>query len=344
MNQELMELVYDHDELADLDPAARRIALRALLADRGVADVGSVVRDLAEEIDGFGPLSRAMSTAGVTDVLVNGPDEIWIERDGTLQPTDARFADRQHLYAWCERIVSEAGGRIDASWPISDVRLVDGSRLHAVLPPVAPDGPIVSIRRSPGRPRTLEDLAGLGAMDDDDVERLRGFVAEGRSIAIGGATGTGKTTLLNALLLEVPPDQRVVTIEELPEIRAARAGVVSLVARSPNAEGRGGVGLDELVRASVRMRPDRIVIGEVRGPEALPALSAMATGHAGTMLSVHGRSAAHVTDRLVSLALSAPEAPSEDTLVRQVRSTLDVVVHLARAERRRVVEEIVCHR
>ena len=344
MNPELMGLVYDHDELADLDPAARRIALRALVADHGVTDVAAVVCDLAEEIDGFGPLSDQMGIAGVTDVLVNGPDEIWIERDGVLSRTDARFSDRQHLHTWCERIVSEAGGRIDASWPISDVRLADGSRLHAVLPPVAPDGPIISIRRSPGRPRTLEDLAGLGAMDTADVERLRGLVADGRSIAIGGATGTGKTTLLNALLLEISPTLRVVTIEELPEIRADRAGVVSLVGRAPNAEGRGGVGLDELVRASVRMRPDRIVIGEVRGPEVLPALGAMATGHAGTMLTVHSRSAAHVTERLVSLALAASGAPSEDTLVRQVGSALDVVVHLGRAGRRRVVEEIVRHR
>lgn len=344
MNAEILRLVYDHDELAELDPAARRIALRGLVAEHGVGDITSVVRDLADEIDGFGPISALMTGPGVTDVLINGPAEIWVEIDGCLERTDACFVDRQHLHSWCERIVSEAGGRIDGSWPISDVRLADGSRLHAVLPPVAPGGPIVSIRRSPGRPRTLHELRDLGAMDGGDIDRLRGFVADGRSIAIGGATGTGKTTLLNALLLEVPPTERVVTIEELPELRTERDGVVSLVARLPNAEGRGGVSLHELVRASVRMRPDRIVIGEVRGHEALPALNAMSTGHAGTMLSVHSRSAGQVPERLVSLALSAPGSPSEETLRRHVGSALDVVVHLARDGRRRVVDEIVCHR
>lgn len=341
MNADLMQLVYDHDELAELDPAARRLALRALLAEKVPSDLPAAVRQLADEIDGFGPISDAMRAGGVTDILINGPHEVWIETDGCLELTGARFIDHEHLRAWCERLISAAGGRIDSSWPITDVRLADGSRFHAVLPPVAPAGPLVSIRRSPHRPRSLDDLCSLGFVSAPDCARLRNLVAEGRSIAISGATGTGKTTLLNALLLDVPPRERIVVIEELPELRLEGTGAVSLVARGPNTEGRGEVRLDALVRASLRMRPDRIVVGEVRGPEALPAVQAMTTGHAGAMLSVHARSARHVPVRLVDLAMGAHGAPSETTLARHVADALDVVVHIGRRSGARAIEEIV---
>ena len=341
MNAELMQLVYDHDELAELDPAARRLALRALLAERAEPDLSTAVRQLADEIDGFGPISDAMRAADITDILINGPHEVWIEIDGSMELIDARFGDHEHLRAWCERMVSAAGGRIDSSWPITDVRLADGSRFHAVLPPVAPDGPLVSIRRFPPQPRSLDDLYSLGFVSATDCACLRNLVAEGSSIAISGATGSGKTTLLNALLLEVAPSERIVVIEELPELRLDGTGAVSLVARGPNPEGRGEVRLDALVRASLRMRPDRIVVGEVRGPEALPALQAMTTGHAGAMLSVHARSASHVPVRLVDLAMGAHGAPSETTLARHVGDALRVVVHIGRRSGVRAIEEIV---
>ena len=341
MNADLMQLVYDHDELAELDPAARRLALRALLAERAQSDLSDAVRQLADEIDGFGPITEAMEGAGVTDILINGPHEVWIETHGCMELTDARFDDQDHLRAWCERLISAAGGRIDSSWPITDIRLADGSRLHAVLPPVAPGGPLVSIRRFPPQPRSLDELCSLGFVSATDRSRLGIFVAEGRSIAISGATGTGKTTLLNALLLEVAPRERIVVIEELPELRLDGTGAVSLVARGANPEGRGEVRLEALVRASLRMRPDRIVVGEVRGPEALPALQAMTTGHAGAMLSVHARSASHVPVRLVDLAMGAEGAPSEATLVRHVADALDVVVHIGRRSGARAIEEIV---
>ena len=341
MNADLMQLVYDHDELADLDPAARRLALRELVAGAAESDVPTAVQQLADEIDGLGPISDAMRAPGVTDVLINGPHQVWIETDGGMELTGARFVDHEHLRVWCERVVSGAGGRIDSSWPITDVRLADGSRFHAVLPPVAPGGPLVSIRRSPQTPRSLDDLCSLGFVSAPECHRLRSFVAGGRSIAISGATGTGKTTLLNALLLEIAPRERIVVIEELPELRLDGPGAVSLVARSPNAEARGEVRLDALVRASLRMRPDRIVVGEVRGPEALPALQAMTTGHAGAMLSVHARSASHVPARLVDLAMGAHGAPPEMTLARHVADVLDVVVHVVRRSGARAIEEIV---
>ena len=341
MNADLLQIVYDHDELAELDPAARRLALRDLVSGTGVVDVAATVGRLADEIDGYGPISEAMEAPGVTDILINGPDEVWIESNGRLELTEARFTGQEHLRSWCERVVAAAGGRIDAAWPISDVRMAEGSRLHAVLPPVAPGGPLVSIRRLPARPRSLDDLCATGFATEQQIARLRAFVVDGRSIAIGGATGTGKTTLLNALLLEVGPDERIITIEELPELRVDRSGVVSLVARRANAEGRGAIHLATLVRASLRMRPDRIVIGEVRGAEALPALQAMATGHSGAMLSVHARSAEQVRSRLVDLALGAPGAPSEATLERRVDVVLDVIVHLGRREGVRAIEEVV---
>ena len=341
---DLRELVYQHDEIADLDPAGRRLALRQILSDAGVEDVAAGVAYLADEIDGSGPLSGLMNDDAVTDILVNGPDEVCIERDGVLMPTGCRFDSTEHLMQWCERQIARAGGRVDTSSPIADARLPDGSRIHVVLPPVAPSGPLVSIRRFGACPLTLDELVELGSMTGAQAEILRSSITGGHSLVVSGATGTGKTTLLNALLDEVSPSERVVLIEELPELRANGTNRVSLIGRSANAEGRGSVSLAELVRASLRMRPDRIVVGEVRGPEALPALWAMRTGHSGTMLSIHAASVADASRRLVQLALMSDHAPSEDTLRHEVESCVDVHVHLGRHGRNRVVEEIAVGR
>ena len=341
---DLRTLVYEHDEIADLDPAARRLALREILSDAGVEDVAAGVAYLADEIDGSGPLSGLMSDGSITDIVVNGPDEVCVERDGELIPTGCTFDSTEHLTQWCERQIARAGGRVDTSSPIADARLPDGSRIHVVLPPVAPAGPLVSIRKFGASPLSLDELVELGSMTAGQAAILRGSVSAGQSFVVSGATGTGKTTLLNALLGEVSPVERVVLIEELPELRATDKNRVSLIGRSANAEGRGTVNLAELVRASLRMRPDRIVVGEVRGPEALPALWAMRTGHSGTMLSIHAASAADAARRLVHLALMSEHAPSENTLRHEVDSCVDVYVHLGRRDRRRVVEEITVTR
>ena len=340
MNDDLLELVYQHDELVDLDPAARRLAIRNMVVATGESDIAGAVARVMDEIDGLGPLADLMRDEDVTDILVNGPGEVWVERDGCLHRAAVRFTSGEALAAWCERTISRAGGRIDTGSPIADVRLADGARLHVVLPPVAPAGPLVSIRRQPTRARSLEDLIALGLVTDNQAALLDASVAEKRCIVISGATGSGKTTLMNALLLRVPLVERVVVIEELPELRGA-PNAVSLVARPSNAEGRGSVTLADLVRASLRMRPDRIVIGEVRGPEALPAMWAMSTGHRGSMLSIHARSAAEASVRLVDLALSAPGAPAEGALHRWTKEVLDVVVHLERSTTGRVVAEIL---
>ncbi|MEA2452335.1 MAG: pilus assembly protein CpaF [Actinomycetota bacterium] len=338
---DLLDLAYEHDELAELDPAARRLALRTLLAAEGVDDVAGTVARIADELDGFGPISELMRDDSATDILINGPDEVWVEVAGELAQSSCRFDSVDHLTRWCERFVSLSGGHIDASTPVADVRLSDGARLHVVLRPVAPAGPLVSIRRFPATSLTLADLVSMGSMTESQGAVLTRAVADGRSIVVSGATGSGKTTLLNALLLLVPAGERVVVIEELPELRTEIPNRVSLVARPANAAGKGRVSVEELVRASLRMRPDRIIVGEVRGAEALPALWAATTGHSGSMLTIHASSATHASRRLVDLALMAPRAPQQATLERSVADAVDLFVHVARRDGARMVTEMV---
>lgn len=338
---ELLDLVYQHDEIADLDPAARRLALREIFVSAGSDDVSACVARASDEIDGFGPISDLMRDASITDILINGPGETWVERDGRLTEVASPFSSVEHLSSWCERTIARAGGRVDTSHPIADARLADGSRMHVVLPPTAPNGPLVSIRRFPEVALSLEDLVDRGTLAPSDADRLRAAVVDGRSIVVSGATGAGKTTLLGALLGIVPRSERVVVVEELPELTRTLPNQVSLIARAMNAEGAGALGLESLVRASLRMRPDRIVVGEVRGPEALPAIWSMRTGHAGTMMSLHASCTADAARRLVDLALMADRAPSETSLVREVEGAVDLYVHMARAGGTRRVEGIV---
>jgi pilus assembly protein CpaF len=289
------------------------------------------VARVAEEIDGYGPLAGVVACPGVTDVLVNGPHEVWVERDGMMERVGAGWPDAEALRDFVERLLARGGACVDATNPVADARLPDGSRIHAVLPPIAPHGPLVSIRRFPSVRFTLDDLVRSRMLLPDAAMRLTDLVRARTSIAISGATGSGKTTLLNALLAQIGPEERVVTIEETPELGPFSAHVVSLVARPPNVEGAGAVDLDALVRASLRMRPDRIVVGEVRGGEARGALAAMSTGHEGSMLTLHARSAAEAPERLASLA---------STGIDRVRRAVGAFVHVARRNGARVVEEV----
>ena len=331
----LTRIAYEHPELAELDEAARRLALRDLalseagrpLFDGDEMDAG----ELADEIDGWGPLTQLMSDPAVTDILVNGPSDVRVERSGTIEPAGVRFRDGEHLQRSVQRWLGRAGGRADASSPIADVRLGDGSRLHVVLPPVAPHGPLVSIRRFP-RSLGLADLVAAGSMTSGEAAWLRGAVTARRTIAIAGATGSGKTTLLSALLTEVPQNERVVTIEEVPEIAVAGGHIASLVTRCPNVQGVGEVTLRDLVRASLRMRPDRIVVGEVRGAETLDALDAFASGHRGSMITLHAGAADAIPARMTALARHAPEAPDASALTDRVGQALDVVLFLEKVD------------
>jgi pilus assembly protein CpaF len=322
-----LEKIWAHDELADLDVGQRRLALRALIAEE---EIECSIADLADWIDGWGPLSGLMRDPRVTDVLVNGPRDVWAERSGSLTFEGVLFEDSEDLSRLVERLLGEAGAQADASHPVVDARLADGARIHVVLPPVAPAGPLVSIRRFPRQPLTMDDLLSRGMFDARDAAALTAAVEQRLTVAISGGTGTGKTTLLNALLGCVGDDERVVVVEETPELQPPCRHAVSLVARPPNSEGRGEVDLNSLVRATLRMRPDRIVVGEVRGPEALAALTAMATGHAGSLVTIHARSGPEALDRMVSLALSARTGLSEEALRAAVETAIDVTVQLER--------------
>lgn len=341
MTPDLLDVVFEHDEIAQLDPAERRLALRSLVIDSGCDDVPAAVQGLVDAIDGFGPLSGLMRSPGVTDILVNGPGEVWVERDGRLERTDISFPDPDRLLTLIDVLVGRGGVRVDASRPVADARLSDGSRLHVVLPPVAPQGPLLSIRRFPHRRLSLADLAGRGMVVAHQVERFRTWVAERNNIAISGATGSGKTTLLNALLGEVGDGERVVLVEETPELAPACGHVVSLVARGSNVEGRGELPLPELARAALRMRPDRIVVGEARGPEMLTALDAMTTGHEGSMVTVHARSASGAIQRMATLACRGARWLSRQDAVDEVCEAVDVIVHLTRTEGARRVAEVL---
>jgi pilus assembly protein CpaF len=297
-----------------------------------------LVERTADAIDGYGVLTELMQDPLVTDILVNGPEEVWVERDGTLEATAISFGSRQALVSLAHRLLGSAGVGVDMTRPIADARLEDGARLHAVFPPAAPEGPLISIRRFPLEPWSLDDLVQMGMVDEVGAQALATARAERKTIVISGGTGTGKTTLLNALLGGIEVGERVISIEETPELRPTCPHFVSLLTKEPNVEGAGGVDASELLRAALRMRPDRIVVGEVRGTEASVALQAMSTGHAGSMLTLHADSPKGAIERMTRLALQAAPGTNEGSMLETVERCFEVVVQLARSEgRRRVV-------
>jgi pilus assembly protein CpaF len=289
---------------------------------------------------GLGPLEPLLADEAIADILVNGPDEIWVERAGRLERTPIKFTDGASIAAAVERVIAPLGLRLDHASPVVDARLPDGSRLHAVLPPIAPDGPILAIRRFTNIVGSLDALNDLGALSAEGVECLRSAVVDRRNILVCGGTGTGKTTLLNVLSAEIPAGERVVTIEDAAEL-ALIGHVVRLESRAANSEGAGAVSMQQLVRHGLRLRPDRIVIGEVRGAEAIDMIQAMATGHAGSMSTVHARDAAEALWRLELLAGGGDTGLATDAIHALVRSGLDLVVVMGRAGTSRVVRQIV---
>ncbi|MEX1006199.1 MAG: ATPase, T2SS/T4P/T4SS family [Acidimicrobiia bacterium] len=297
-----------------------------------------VLRRVVDDIVGLGPLEDLLADDSVTDVLVNGPEEVWVERRGALTLTDVAFDGERHLLAVIARAITPLGLRLDRSSPIVDARLPDGSRLHAVVPPATPDGPIMAIRRFTEAVADLDALVGSGSITSEDADRLRDVVLGHRNLLVSGGTGTGKTTLLNVLTRLIPDGERTVIVEDASELRAG-GHYVRLEAQPPNAEGRGGVALDQLVRAALRLRPDRIIVGEVRGPEALDLVSALNTGHAGSMSTIHANGPDEALLRLETLALSGTRRPAPDAVRRQIDAAVDTVVQLARVDGvRRVVE------
>lgn len=316
-----------------LEREARRIARReAPLASRA-----ELVRAV-DHVVGLGPVEELLRDPAVTDVLVNGPHEVWVERAGVLERTDVRYPDDGAVVAAVERVLAPLGLRVDRAAPMVSARLPDGSRLHAVLPPACPDHPIVAVRRFTQSVARLDDLVAAGGATQAQVACLRTFVREGRNVLVSGGTGAGKTTLLNLLGAEIPPGHRVVVVEDASEL-SLPGHVVRLESRPGNGEGAGAITLRELVRTALRLRPDRLVVGEVRGPEALDLVLALNTGHEGALATVHANGPDEALWRLETLALSGPERIPEHAVRRQLRGAIDVVVQLERRDgRRRIVE------
>lgn len=327
------------DEPIPLESNAITARVNQLLPTEAPLLDRSAVSAVVDALVGLGPLETLLRDPTVSDVLVNGDGAVWVERQGILDKSDIRFDHPQDVLAAVERVIAPLGLRLDRASPAVDARLADGSRLHAIVPPAAVDGPVVAVRRFNEAVATLHELERLGGVSAAGAQRLRQLVALRRNVIVCGPTGSGKTTLLNVLSHEIPPDERVVTVEDAAELRL-RGHVVRLEGRPPNSEDLGGITLRQLLRHALRLRPDRIIVGEVRGAEAFDMLQAMSTGHDGSMSTIHASDAEEALWRLETLALSADAPTSEQSLRRQVRSAVDVVVAVGRSDKRRVVLSI----
>ena len=289
-----------------------------------------LLREVMDEIFGFGPLDEFLRDPFVSDILVNGPHQIYIEREGRLEVTDATFMDDKHLMRVIRRIGTNVGRRIDESTPMLDARLPDGSRVNAIIPPLSLDGPVLSIRRFGVNPIDMERLLELDTLHEDMALFVELCVKCKMNILISGGTGTGKTTLLNALSAWIPPGERVVTIEDAAELQLQREHVVRLETRPPNIEGEGRVNQRDLLHNSLRMRPDRIIIGEVRGEESLDMLQAMNTGHEGSMTTVHANSPRDALRRIENMVSMAGINYPVKAIREQMSSALDVLIQVGR--------------
>ncbi len=328
-------------QLSDVatDPAALR---ERVLVDikRNLAEETGISRDererladeIANDILGYGPLERLLADDSITEIMVNGPDEIWIERQGRLYDTTVRFTDESHLRRIITKMVAQVGRRVDENSPMVDARLPDGSRVNVIIPPLSLSGPLLTIRKFSQKRLMLDDLVRLGSLSEQALEFLTSSVKAELNILISGGTGSGKTTLLNALSAAVPDTDRVVTIEDAAELQLRQNHVLRLEARPKNLDGEGEIPIRELVRNSLRMRPDRIIVGEVRGAEALDMLQAMNTGHDGSLTTVHANSPRDALSRIETMVLMAGLDLPMRAIRQQIASALDLVVHLERLD------------
>jgi pilus assembly protein CpaF len=350
------------EALDDLAVALRaRLIERARSGETGTAGLDSEVRELVEreaaalpEVErdalrrrvlllatGLGPLEPLLSDPAVDEVMVNGPDEVYVERRGRLERTGVRFGSEAELMHAVERILAPLGRRVDEASPLCDARLADGSRVNVVIPPLSLSGPCVTVRRFRRQGFSLRELVAGGTLPAELAELLALCVAARASVLVTGGTGSGKTTTLNALSGAIPGEERIVTIEDAAELRLRQRHVVRLESRPPNLEGRGEITIRQLVVNALRMRPDRIVVGEVRGAEALDMLQALNTGHDGSLTTVHANSPVDALRRIETLALMAGVGLPHAAVRDQVASALDVVVHQARLpDGSRVVESV----
>ena len=289
-----------------------------------------VTREITDDILGYGPLEPFLRDDSVSEVMVNGPDSIYIERSGKIERTDAAFVDDAHLMRIIDKIVSSVGRRVDESSPMVDARLPDGSRVNAIIPPLALRGPTLTIRKFSRDPYTMDDLINFGSISPKAAQFLAACVNGKLNILISGGTGTGKTTTLNAMSAYIPNQERIVTIEDAAELQLQQHHVITLEARPPNIEGEGEVRIRELVRNTLRMRPDRIIVGEVRGPETLDMLQAMNTGHEGSLTTIHANSPRDALSRLETLVMTAGVELPHRAIREQIASAFDLLVQITR--------------
>ncbi len=339
IHRELLDSL-DLSRIADLEESALKSHVRQLaegiLQNRPESsthvDEDRLVDELMAESFGLGPLEPYMHDPDVTDILVNGPNEVYVERFGRLQETNTMFADDQHLMQIIGRVVARVGRRIDEHSPMVDARLPDGSRVNAIIPPLSLNGPILSIRRFGHTPLQMGDLEQFGSICPEIVQLLAATVEGRLNILISGGTGSGKTTLLNNVSRFVPLGERLVTIEDSAELKLQRKHIVALETRPANVEGSGQITQRELVRNALRMRPDRIIIGEVRGPESLDMLQAMNTGHEGSLSTIHANDTLDALSRLEVMVSMAGFDLSVSVVRRYVASAITLVVHLSRLQ------------
>ena len=323
-----------------IDKVAEYVARLRLAISR--YEMERLAEELVDELTGFGPLEVLLRDSSVTEILVNGPSKVFVERDGVLHHTDLRFIDAHHVERVMQRILAPMGRRLDESSPMVDARLPDGSRVNAIIPPIALDGPCLSIRKFRKDMLKSTDLVAIQTIDQAIFEFFQEAVGKRCNVLISGGTGTGKTTLLNVLSQLIDSHQRLVTIEDVAELQLSHPHVVRLETRPPNAEGHGEVRSSDLIRNALRMRPDRIILGEIRGVEVLDVLTAMNTGHDGSMSTVHANNAQDALLRLETLVGLTGRQIAEKTLRQMICAALDVIIQLTRLpDGRRCVSEVV---
>jgi pilus assembly protein CpaF len=293
-------------------------------------ETDALAQDARDELMGFGPIQSLVDDDSINDIVVNGPGKVFIEREGRLSVAPVRFINDAHVIRVIQRILAPIGRRVDESTPMVDARLADGSRVNAIVPPIALDGPCLSIRKFRKQALSAEDLLTLGSLTKDELDYLKKRVHNRTNMIVIGGTGSGKTTFLNLLSQWIPPGERIITVEDAAELRLHHEHVVRLETRPPNLEGQRAVSARDLVRNALRMRPDRIIVGEVRGDEVLDMLQAMNTGHDGSMTTLHANAPKDAIHRLELLAGFAGYVGSENTFRGQVASAIQLMVHVSR--------------
>jgi pilus assembly protein CpaF len=325
--------LFKRETTGDLNERVTRAVTEQLVLDRTPLtrdERRQIIREITDDILGYGPLEPFLRDDSVTEVMVNAHDRIYVERLGKIERTNATFADNSHLLRIIDKIVSQIGRRVDEASPMVDARLPDGSRVNAIIPPLALKGPTMTIRKFSRDPYTMNDLISFGSISPKAAQFLAACVKGKLNILISGGTGTGKTTTLNAMSAFIPGDERIVTIEDAAELQLQQEHVITLESRPPNIEGSGEVRIRELVRNALRMRPDRIIVGEVRGPETLDMLQAMNTGHEGSLTTIHANSPRDALSRLETLVLTAGVELPLRAIREQISSAFDLLVQITR--------------